>query len=362
MSANGRTQDYNVDGILHFMRDYLQVRERQAVRLNPKVANVLDDVAWAQVENLKQVLQKAKGFGPERIRVADVLAGDDDLKKKALFSHSDQNSIVYEIINRADDQQRAVVKMAIHDMRTLFRSLDPSLENIVQLIQHWLLWDLFDSADMFHFEEQMRRCGILRSTVITEELRGRFRVALRKRPDERLTDEDILRFELKRLEATLQRFLTRRAEEEAYMMIIKADEAPYNKADREIIELAARLRTIEMVESGNTTLDASVLDHYVQALHCSAQEVTKERIVVYERDMIAESKMSLRKYLAEEHSTGEPYDYKKSQGRQLKERFAAEGERIEQHIRMVAASQAQSGAAPPHAAAANPALTPFPAV
>src|SRR5690606_39820195 len=99
--------------------------------------------------------------------------GSDDAKRKALLSVSDQNSLMPEIVNRADEQTRRVAELAIHDMRTLFRAIDPSLENVVQLIQHWLAWDLADAADLHHFDEQVRRLETLRGLEMTDDIRAR---------------------------------------------------------------------------------------------------------------------------------------------------------------------------------------------
>ncbi len=226
MQPAQRPQDRNVDGILAYIRDYLEVRQQQAVRINPKLANVLQDIIWIQLENLRQVLMRLKAFGGEKFRVADVLAGADDGKRKALLSISDQNSLMPEIINRGDEQTRRVAELAIHDMRTLFRYIDPSLENVVQLIQHWLVWDLPDAADLHHFDEQGRRLETLRGLDLSDDIKARYRPALSKTTDQTVTDEEILGLELRRLELIAARFIGRRNEDEAYQMIIKrCDEA-----------------------------------------------------------------------------------------------------------------------------------------
>ncbi|MCX7625608.1 MAG: hypothetical protein N2Z21_05290 [Candidatus Sumerlaeaceae bacterium] len=329
MSVGGRSQDRNVEGILHYLHDYLSVREQQAIRVNPRIANVMGDVVWAQVENLRQILQGLKSFGPERIRVADILVGDDDLKRKALFSHSDQNSIVHEIINRPDEQRGRVAELAIHDMRTLFRAMDPSLENIVQLIQHWLLWDLPDAADLFHFDLQVARCAYLRSNPLTDELRERYRTALHKRPGEPITDKDIISFELQRLEHILQAFVVRRAEEKAYMMIIRRDEMVGSASSQEILRLAEHLRILEALEKESGPLPSQFKERYAKLLGRTPDEITREQAIDYEKKIIAEGKRRLHGYIEDDRYRGEAYDYKKVQLQQLQERFAAEQKKCE---------------------------------
>lgn len=223
MSSVVKPADRNVDGILHHMRDYLDAREQQVVRVNPRIENVIKDITWIHLEILRKVLQKGKSFGGEKFRVADILTGADDLKRKALFSTSDQNSIMDEIVER-DDAASGAVDQSIHDMRTLFRSIDPSLENLVQLIQHWVKWDLPDAADLHSFDEQIRRLTALRGIQLNDDLRARYRQALGKPTDAPITDEEIFKMEVRRLDSICSRFCTRRQDDEPYQLIICREE------------------------------------------------------------------------------------------------------------------------------------------
>lgn len=236
--------DRNVDGILAYIRDYVRMREQQAVRVNSRLAGIIEDIAWVQLQNLRQLLQKPKAFGGEKYRVADILASADDAKRKAMLGTTDQNSIVSEIINRGDEQTKRVADLAIHDMRTLFRMIDPSLENIVQLIQHWIYWDIPDASDLHHFDEQARRLETLRTIDLSDELRGKYRPALGKSVDQAVSESDVLNFEFKRLEAVCSRFVNRRNEDEGYQMIIGRDDTagePYDYKKMQSDKLKQRL-------------------------------------------------------------------------------------------------------------------------
>jgi len=250
-SAVPQPADRNVDGILHYMHDYLEAREAQVVRTNPKTANVIHDIAWLHLEILRNVLQKSKAFGGEKYRVADVLAGGDESKRKALLSPSDQNSLLDELIDRTDDAKKNA-DHGIHDMRTLFRAIEPSLESLVNLIQHWMKWDIGDASDLHHFDEQVRRLAALKQIQISDDLRHRYRPAVGKAVDSDVTDADILNLELKRLELVTARFSARRGEDEAYQMIIKREAqmpgdddegAPYNYKKRQADELRQRFES-----------------------------------------------------------------------------------------------------------------------
>lgn len=223
MSSVVKTADRNVDGILHYMRDYLNAREQQVIRINPRIENVIKDITWIHLEILSKVLQKGKSFGGEKFRVADILTGADDSKRKALFSTSDQNSIMDEIVER-DDAPTGSADTSIHDMRTFFRSIDPALENLVQLIQHWVKWDLPDAADLHSFDEQIRRLTALRGIQLNDDLRARYRQALGKPADSPVSDGEIFQMEVRRLDHISSRFCTRRHEDDPYQLIICREE------------------------------------------------------------------------------------------------------------------------------------------
>ena len=251
-------------------------------------------------------------------------------------------------------------------MRTLFRSIDPSLENIIQLIQHWLLWDLPDAADVFHFEEQMRRVDTLLTRGISEDLRGRYRAAMRKAADAPLEDREILATEYKRLDFVLQRVAVRRAEEEAYQMIIRRDETPDGGANREILKIAAHLealRDLGGAEDGPPSPETLAM--YARVFDCDPSHVSAQRVADYERGSIAEGKQNLRALLADDRSLGDPYDYKKAQHATLRHRADRELARIEEHcgsaLDGVTAGPSAATGAPTTPAAGTPvATTPSP--
>ncbi|MBX7245829.1 MAG: hypothetical protein K1X53_10040 [Candidatus Sumerlaeaceae bacterium] len=333
-------QDRTLEGILGHLRSYLSLREQQAIRINPRVANVIDDIAWTQLTNLRMVMEKTRAFGPERLRVADILASDDENKRRSLFHHSDQNSILFEVMNRADDQgKRKVSEWPIHDMRTLFKALDPSLEMIVELIQHWLLWDLPDAADAFVFDEQIARCGYLRSHDLPEEFLGQYRLILGKKADDPVSASEVLQFELARLDRILNHFLARRAEEESFQMIIKRDEETYSAANQEILLIAKHLKALEHVEKSDGPIEQQYIDYYSQSLQCAPDDVTKERMLDFEQRVVADRKKMLHQLLADDRFLGEPYDYKKWQAGQFKTRHAAEHARCEEFLKAHAPQQ-----------------------
>ena len=324
MTPEATAHDDAVQGTLFHLRDYLTVRARQAARMNPQIANVVEDIVWTQMIHLRQVLEKLKTFGPERVRVADGLTGDDETRRKALLSHTDQNAVVYEVIDRADQQKSGrVVDMAIHDTRTLFHALNPSLEFIVQLVQHWSYWDLPDAADLYHFDRNARRLAALSAATITDEIRSRYRMAMRLSHDQEMTDNDMVKHELRLLDAVVQRFAQRRSEEEAYVTIIRRDEEPSNAADQEIMKVARHLMAMESLQDTSKDVDPAMLEYFARAMQTTADAVTREQMIDFERRCINEAKRRLQKVIADDRRLGDPYDYKAAQASDLAARFAA---------------------------------------
>lgn len=326
--AEKRVQDRTIDGILSHLRDYLTIRGQQAIRVNAKIDKVIPYIVWQELETLRLILQKQRMFGPDRIRVADILAGDDEHKKRGLFSHSDQNSIIFEIVNKTDEQQKRVAEMEIHDMRTLFRAIDPSLERIVQLIQHWVLWDLADAALLFHFDEQKQRCAQLRSSEMDDELRAKYRKTLHKPTDEPVSTSEVLQYEANRLATIAQTFAARRAEEDAYVMIIRRDEQSHSSTNDKILELAQCISALERASQMDGAVDPQLADEYAMIMECLPEDVTVDNVLKFERGRVLQARKSLITWLGEDDQYGEPYDYKRAQAADLVAQAQEEKERV----------------------------------
>ena len=144
-----------------------------------------------------------------------------------------------------------------------------------------------------------------------------------------ITRADVLKHELKRLEGSVHRFLTRRAEEEPYVMIIRRDDLGGSASSQQIIVLAKHLKTLELMEAGSGPIDQGYIDYYAQTLGCAPADVTRERIVDFEKRVIAEEKRRLQNFLTDERFLGEPFDYKKRQAQDLRERAASEKARCD---------------------------------
>jgi hypothetical protein len=223
MSLNPKTQK-RVESILKKIQDYMDIRFTHAVRVNPKIGHVYDDVRWQQLTTLRQILESSKAFGPDRYYVADMLCDDNMLRKRALFTATDQNSIFNEVINIKDrmEWEKRAGQLPIHDMRTFYSALDPSLEKIVELIQTWIWWDIADSSGMVAFEHQAIIMKQLQTVPIEGQILEHYQKTLKKAASE-LDRKMILQYEFDRLENIYKEYQERRTEEAGFQMILKRD-------------------------------------------------------------------------------------------------------------------------------------------
>jgi len=246
MSLNPKTQK-RVDSILKKIQDYMDIRFTHAVRVNPKIGHVYDDVRWQQLTTLRQILESTKAFGPDRYYVADILCDDNMLRKKALFNATDQNSIFNEVINLKDrmEWEKRAGQLPIHDMRTFYSALDPSLEKIVELIQTWIWWDIADSSGMVAFEHQAIIMKQLQTVPIEGQILEHYQKTLKKAASE-LDRKMILQYEFDRLENIYKEYQERRTEEAGFQMILKRDVKedktlgePYDYKENQLKKLSA---------------------------------------------------------------------------------------------------------------------------
>ncbi|MCX7765992.1 MAG: hypothetical protein N2246_04725, partial [Candidatus Sumerlaeia bacterium] len=225
MPALTPQQEKRVEGIAAIVKEFMDARFEHALRINPHIGPPYADLSWQQLVTLRQILAEDKAFGPVRFRVCDILASDDEAKKHALFSPTDQNSIMNEILNISEQvkETRAGI-LNIRDIKTFYTALDPSLTRIVELIQTWIWWDLPDAADIFSFEQEYQRILKLAKQPLTDKIIDYYRKAMKRTTDAEITLKDILEYEINKLEQIVKRLKQRNEAEPGYQMILKRDE------------------------------------------------------------------------------------------------------------------------------------------
>lgn len=314
-------QQKKIEGICKKVKEYMDLRFAHAVRINPKISHVYDDMSWQQLESLKDVISSGKAFGPVKYLVADILTGDDESKRKALFSPTDQNSIMNEILNikDKDDKKKTAGILGIKDMRSFYQALDPSLEKILELMQTWIWWDLGDACDIFHFELQVNRIIALRDNELTDNIVEYYR-KIHKKAAEEINKEFILAIEMEKLKHLLDRFAACREADEGYQLILKRDEQPNNAIDIMIVNLTKRITAFEKVKTSNI-LDAALKDFYAKLYNIPPSEISKEKIIEMEDKAIGDLKNQLASSIKDGKVLGPPYDYKVHQMKSIHDQF-----------------------------------------
>lgn len=314
-------QQQKIDGLLRYVREYLSARFDHACRINPILRRVADELMWQQLATVRQIVSELKSFGPERYMVIDILVSFDARKKGALFSLTDQNTIFNEIVSEVgrEKAQKKMEGVTINDIGSFYKTIDPSIENAVLLIQSWIWWDLPDALDLYMLDHQLEHVKALVHTEMTFELLAHYRAEMNN-PSADLKISDIVAFELKRAHEVASGFISRRRSEPGFKMIVKRDSMPDGAIEFVIMTLAQRLRIIDQVQK-NPALDPTLKEHYVKTMRMDPESLTPERVMAIEREGFNVGKQQLRRMLENETALGEPYDFKLRQVELVKEKF-----------------------------------------
>jgi len=301
------------DGVLRYLNQYLEARFDHASRINPSMRRVRDDLAWHELAAVRQILAEAKGFGPEKFVVVDILTSFDAGRKNALYSTTDQHTIFNEIVSEAesDKKQSNIEGASIRNIGDFYKAIDPSLERTVLLVQTWIWWDLPDAVDLHVLDLQADRVAALRRTEMSPGLLNFYRVDMGD-ANANLTIDDVVDFEVKRSAALAQAFEARRAAEPGHQMIIQRQAASNESVDSQILNLAQRLRVIEQVRKTNS-VEPPLRDHYARIFQVGPETVTADRVVAYEQEICATVRQKIRAQMESDQPLGEPYDFKKKQ-------------------------------------------------
>jgi hypothetical protein len=339
----------NLDGILKHLNDFLDKRFGQARRINPSAARAEADMRLHMGEVMHSVLARPKGFGPERLVVANILASDDAEKRTALFNPTDQVSLLNEIVPVEEElKQRRAGQLEIHDVRTLYRSLDPSLEKILTLVETWIWWDLLDAAERYRFDVQERILQNLRGCTLDATLVEYYRQVMKTRPGVELTRADMAKCELARAKEILDRFEARRQSDGGHQIIgVNLEREGNAEADACAVRLAKRLTAAEKMRLlGDGEVEKGIRDYYAPQIGLPADRVTAQAIADYENRLARRDRQTLLDLLTNNCVTGETLGYKQVLLQDMRKRFDS----------LCAIFGATAHAAPPAPAAAVAAL------
>lgn len=319
----------NADGILNHLHKYLLARFRHANRMDSHFGQIEGDLIWHELEAVRKVLLQSKPYAELRFFIADVLTSFDEVKKHGLFSTSDMNCLLSSVVTetRQVDTEKTGV-LHIRDMRGLYRMMDPSLDQVVELIQIWIWWDLLDAAEMNHFDMQLERLSNMAPEKMSERVVAYYRKEMRlKKEDPDPAFEQVREFEFGRTAALLQSMRARLDDEEIYQEIIGYEESEDHGVDQMIRELAERLEKLDRLQSMEH-LDDATRNYYSRMINLEQQELTSERILEFERRFIEDAKIELREVLQNAGSAGQRYNYKRRQLREANQHLDRLRERV----------------------------------
>lgn len=306
-------QSKRVEGVVKYVRFFMDKRSEHACRINPAIGPVYTDLSWQQLEVLRHILCEQKGFGPDRIVVADILASEDESKKRALFSPVDQNSILKEVVASADDARAQSTKRTagiinINDIQTLYQAINPNAKPMVDLIQTWIWWDLQDAADLFCLDQQIHRINVLATHEIDPKVTEHYR-AVFNRPKGDISRSEILQHELQVLTGILGRLHHRVEHEQPYQVIMGRRDKSDTSTEavmQTCLQHIERLRQLESVEE----FPPKMREHYAELLSAPSESITLDMARQAERAAIGELKNQIQHLLEAGVNLGEAYNFK----------------------------------------------------
>ncbi len=322
MQPKSQTEQ-NANGILKYLRQYMDLRFGHAARLSPKIRTAEADIKWHQLDAMRSLLYKMRPVGENRYAVADLLASFNADWRRDLFKPKGQLSIMNEIMTgAAEETSKATGLGGIRDLRTFYQAIDPALKSLVELMQTWIWWDIADAGDMSLFETQTDRLRILLKSQLNEGLLA-FYVKEMKKGEQSFSNpskEDILDFEFYRTEGLVRAVEYRRGNDEAHQQIIAREATEDRASDTLVMQLAQHLRAQEMLRA-NQPLDASLKEYYGKVLKCEPAQVAPEKALEFEQRYVAQAKQEIVAALQQGDGGGAPYNFKLRQLADLQKRI-----------------------------------------
>ncbi|MDX2177344.1 MAG: hypothetical protein SF028_12840 [Candidatus Sumerlaeia bacterium] len=319
LAAQSPSQVQAVEAVLTQVQRYLDARQPAVCRMNPNLERVWDDLVFQGIAQLHLTLANTKAFGPVRYHIAETFLGDDERRKSDFMSPTHQNSILYEIVEKDDaaGAKRMEGNLEIHDLRTLFKMIEPAFINTVSLIQTFIWWDFLDAVDMARVDLKAGRIRAYREGKLNDQIRAWYKDMM-KTPDA-VSDEDITVYELWQTRASIQAFEARRQGEPGYKRIVSRDYSGGDNPELLIRAIANQLAIIDHLKAGKP-LDPALSAQLAGALKIDQSLLTPDRALSFLEKSVPEQKARLRAVLGG-NAPGRPFNLKERQAADLEKRF-----------------------------------------
>jgi hypothetical protein len=308
------------EAIMNHLKEYIAIRFDHAIRINPRLRTVKEDLLYHEMENVRACLMADKIYGVTRLVVSLVLMGDDEKKRRGLMSPTDQTSIQVELVSHVREEVKQATRgqIKVHDLKSYYSAIDPVLTDMMDLIETWIWWDIYDASELARFEQKLGLIQLVRQGRATADLRRHYGALLGPATDTSadappvevtVSDEEIVQYELQKLVLIRDQWKTRRQYDHGYMFVLQRDPLPAADQGDLIHRVAERIREYDRIEHAEQ-IDEDIQHAYGPLLKLAPAKVTREAIlehlqaslVLVEREMLESADADKR--------LGPPYRYK----------------------------------------------------
>jgi hypothetical protein len=247
------------------------------------------------------------------------------------MSASDQTSIQVELVSHCQDERVESTRgqIRIHDLKTFYASINPILSDMMDLIETWIWWDIYDAAELVRFEQKLGKIQLIRQGRLTDELRKRYALLIQSTGEGEdqaaaattLSDQDILLYEFQQVQRIRHLWSVRRADELGYMFILKRDELTQATQGELIHKIAAKVREYDAVES-NPEISEEIQHRYALDLKLPPQKVTRQDVMDFLQQQLVAIEREMLRAADTDAQLGPPYNFKARQLEQMEKWIA----------------------------------------
>lgn len=315
--------------ILGRLSEYLSIRFDHAGRINPHLKEIKQDLMYHELAHVRRTLLTEKIYGPIRVYVADVFLSDEDKRRRGLMSATDQTSLQVELVSHCGAEERhggetTHGQMRIHDLKGFYAAINPTLSGLMDLLETWVWWDILDAAELVRFEQKLGLISLVRQGRVSEELRKRYTALIRPattavEEDEHqapVTNEEIIRYEIRLAMLIRDQWAYRRQNERGYMYVLKRDELPSPGQSGLIHQLQAKAEeyiTIDQMDG----IEEEERNRYAGELKLAAEKISQRVILDLLQCQLVEIERAMVRQVDHEAILGTPYNYKERQLEQM---------------------------------------------
>ncbi len=298
-----------IEGVVKYLAKYLHYRSSHLVRCCPKIKTAISDVRWHAMDRIRELFAAIKMFGTDRYMIIDVLTGENDHFKRGLYNPQSQYSILADIIDRQAATTEVGSGVTITNIQQLYKFIDHTYDNLIELIQTWFWWDLRDAVENYLLDTYLERMNKLKNIDPTQPVIDAYKKVLNKTPDETVTKEEILQYEGQKILTLFKSMKRKRSGEASFQKILARD--PFNRLeiDNYIIEMAESIkRTRSLLSSDELSEDD--IDFYSRKIKIKPEDVTIPKALKYEETEMNRLEKLIGEYLETTAHLGEPYNLK----------------------------------------------------